>query len=82
MFFFAEDGKIGWIALCRMSQLTKPNFEADPYRFFRSHYKGTLMINGGLSPEKVISQFMDIFMNFWSKILVICPHMASVILMG
>ncbi len=55
MFFLAEDDKIGWIALCRMSKLTKPNFEADPFQFFRSHYKGTLMINGALSPDKVIN---------------------------
>ncbi|CAK9868738.1 unnamed protein product [Sphagnum jensenii] len=43
----------------KMSKLTKPNFEADPFRFFRNHYKGTLMINGALSPEKAEEYVAD-----------------------
>ena len=37
----------------RFLQLEKPNFETDVYQYFRKYYKGTLMINGGLSSEKV-----------------------------
>ncbi|KAG6547716.1 hypothetical protein Mapa_010528 [Marchantia paleacea] len=32
--------------------LKEPNFKNDVWRFFRQHYKGTLIINGGLTPEK------------------------------
>ncbi|EFJ17318.1 hypothetical protein SELMODRAFT_178917 [Selaginella moellendorffii] len=32
--------------------LDKPNFETDVFQFFRKHFKGTLMINGGIQPQK------------------------------
>eukprot|EP01026_Neomeris_dumetosa_P048945 TRINITY_DN42478_c0_g1_i3.p1 TRINITY_DN42478_c0_g1~~TRINITY_DN42478_c0_g1_i3.p1 ORF type:complete len:376 (-),score=36.36 TRINITY_DN42478_c0_g1_i3:294-1421(-) len=38
--------------------LEKPNFEVDIWEFFRPLYKGVLMINGGLSPEKA-AQYVD-----------------------
>ncbi|KAJ7554936.1 hypothetical protein O6H91_05G016000 [Diphasiastrum complanatum] len=31
--------------------LEKPNFETDVFQYFRKHYQGTLMVNGGLSPQ-------------------------------
>lgn len=36
----------------KFAKLDKPNFKTDVFRYFRKHFKGTLMINGGLSPEK------------------------------
>ncbi|CAM6116659.1 unnamed protein product [Calypogeia fissa] len=36
----------------QFNHLTEPNFKIDVWEFFRKHYKGSLMINGGLSPEK------------------------------
>ncbi|KAI5070307.1 hypothetical protein GOP47_0014650 [Adiantum capillus-veneris] len=36
----------------KFAKLDKPNFNIDVFRYFRKHYKGTLMINGGLTPEK------------------------------
>lgn len=36
----------------KFARLDKPNFDTDVFRYFRKYFKGTLMINGGLSPEK------------------------------
>lgn len=36
----------------KFAHLDKPNFDIDVFRYFRKYFKGTLMINGGLSPEK------------------------------
>jgi hypothetical protein len=38
-----------------MIHLPKANLSIDPFRYFRKYYKGTLMINGALSPEQVSS---------------------------
>ncbi|KAL2622536.1 hypothetical protein R1flu_002741 [Riccia fluitans] len=39
--------------------LSEPNFKTDVWRFFRTVYKGSLMINGGLSPEKAEEYVAD-----------------------
>lgn len=37
---------------CYFAGLEGPNITLDVFREFRSHYKGTLMINGALSPDQ------------------------------
>eukprot|EP00250_Pteridium_aquilinum_P007415 c17137_g1_i1 orf=218-1408(+) len=36
----------------KFAGLQKPHFDTDIFRYFRKYFKGTLMINGGLTPEK------------------------------
>lgn len=43
----------------KFMQLDKPNFETDVFRYFRKYFKGNLMINGGLSPEKATEYVED-----------------------
>lgn len=43
----------------KFAKLDKPNFETDVFPYFRKHYKGTLMINGGLAPEKANEYVKD-----------------------
>eukprot|EP01023_Acetabularia_acetabulum_P033598 TRINITY_DN31441_c0_g2_i4.p1 TRINITY_DN31441_c0_g2~~TRINITY_DN31441_c0_g2_i4.p1 ORF type:complete len:383 (+),score=78.33 TRINITY_DN31441_c0_g2_i4:120-1268(+) len=39
--------------------LSEPNLKTDVWKFFRALYSGTLMINGGLSPEKGAEYIAD-----------------------
>ncbi|KAH7284192.1 hypothetical protein KP509_34G043100 [Ceratopteris richardii] len=42
----------------KFARLEKPNFNVDVFQYFRKYYKGILMINGALSPEKA-NQYVE-----------------------
>lgn len=43
----------------KFAKLDKPNFDTDSLRYFRQYFKGTLMVNGALTPEKATEYVED-----------------------
>lgn len=62
-----EKRKLAYVCLSSLNydpyykfiKLDKPNFEADVFRYFRKYFKGTLMINGGLTPDQATEYAED-----------------------